>query len=66
VVCLNRFTTDTKGEIDVVRRAAEGAGARFAVSEHWARGGEGALELADALLTRAGMRTISNISIRWR
>ncbi len=50
VVCLNRFVTDTDEEIRVVRRAVEAAGARFAVSDHWARGGEGALELADAVL----------------
>ncbi|MFW6151285.1 MAG: formate--tetrahydrofolate ligase, partial [Chloroflexota bacterium] len=50
VVCINMFETDTKEEIDVVRRAAENAGARCAVSSHWARGGEGALELADAVI----------------
>jgi len=33
-----------------VRRAAEQAGARCAVSNHWALGGEGALELADAVM----------------
>ena len=49
VVCLNAFHTDTRDEIKLVRRAAEAAGARFAVSEHWAKGGEGALELADAV-----------------
>ena len=50
VVCINCFHTDTKEEIALVRRAAEAAGARCAVSEHWAKGGEGALELADAVL----------------
>lgn len=50
VVCLNRFPTDTEGEVALVRRAAEGAGARFAVGEHWLRGGEGARELADAVV----------------
>ncbi|HUV12654.1 MAG TPA: formate--tetrahydrofolate ligase, partial [Acidobacteriota bacterium] len=50
VVCVNKFVTDTPEEIAVVRRAAEAAGARFAVSDHWAQGGEGALELADAVL----------------
>jgi formate--tetrahydrofolate ligase len=34
----------------VIRKAAEAAGARCAVSQHWAQGGEGALELADAVL----------------
>ncbi|MGD1156543.1 MAG: formate--tetrahydrofolate ligase [Terriglobia bacterium] len=50
VVCINCFHTDTKEEIALVRRAVESAGARCAASEHWARGGEGALELADAVL----------------
>lgn len=50
VVCINRFTTDTASEITLVRRLAEEAGARVAVSEHWLKGGEGALELADAVI----------------
>lgn len=50
VVCLNHFYTDTDEEIDVVRRAVEGAGARFAVSKHWLLGGDGALDLADAVV----------------
>ena len=50
VVCINSFTTDTKKEIATVRRLAEKAGARVAYSEHWARGGDGALEFADAVI----------------
>ncbi len=50
VVCINVFHTDTKDEIMTVRRAAEAAGARCAVSEHWAKGGEGAIELAEAVV----------------
>jgi formate--tetrahydrofolate ligase len=57
VVCLNRFVTDTEEEIRLVRRAVEAAGARFAVSDHWARGGEGALELADAVLDACSEET---------
>ncbi|PKN22485.1 MAG: formate--tetrahydrofolate ligase [Deltaproteobacteria bacterium HGW-Deltaproteobacteria-21] len=49
VVCVNSFHTDTKAEIALVRKAAEAAGARCAMSEHWARGGEGAIELAEAV-----------------
>jgi len=49
VVCINAFHTDTKDEIAMVRKAAEGAGARCALSTHWADGGDGALELADAV-----------------
>lgn len=50
VVCINAFHTDTKDEIAAVRRAAEAAGARCALSEHWLKGGDGALELADAVI----------------
>ena len=50
VVCINAFHTDTKEEIAMVRKAAEGAGARCAVSSHWADGGDGALELADTVM----------------
>ncbi len=50
VVCINGFHTDTKAEINLVRKAAEAAGARVAFSTHWANGGDGALELADAVI----------------
>ncbi len=50
VVCINSFHTDTKDEIAMVRKAAEAAGARCAVSTHWADGGDGALELADTVM----------------
>jgi len=49
VVCINSFHTDTKNEIAMVRKAAEAAGARCALSSHWADGGDGALELADTV-----------------
>jgi len=50
VVCINSFYTDTKDEVNAVRKAAEAAGARCAVSSHWADGGDGALDLADAVM----------------
>jgi methylenetetrahydrofolate dehydrogenase (NADP+)/methenyltetrahydrofolate cyclohydrolase/formyltetrahydrofolate synthetase len=50
VVCINAFHTDTKEEIAMVRKAAEAAGARCALSEHWLKGGDGALELADTVM----------------
>lgn len=50
VVCINCFHTDTDAEVAVVRKAAEAAGARCAKSTHWADGGDGALELADAVI----------------
>jgi formate--tetrahydrofolate ligase len=50
VVCINAFHTDTKDEIAMVRKFAEQAGARVALSEHWLKGGDGALELADVVM----------------
>jgi len=51
VVAVNRFTYDTAAEIEIVKRAAEEAGAAAAVmSDHWAEGGEGAQELAHAVM----------------
>ncbi len=50
VVCINAFYTDTKDEIAACRRLCEQAGARVAVSEHWEKGGDGALEFADAVI----------------
>ncbi len=50
VVCINAFYTDTKAEIELVKKICEQHGVRAAVSEHWLKGGEGALELADAVM----------------
>ena len=50
VVCINTFHTDTREEIEMVKKAAEAAGARCAKSTHWAQGGEGAVDLADAVI----------------
>ena len=50
VVCLNAFYTDTPAERELVRKVAEKAGAAFAVSDHWLKGGEGARDLAAAVI----------------
>ncbi len=50
VVCINAFYTDTDNEIKAVRRLCEAAGARVALSRHWEKGGEGALEFDDAVI----------------
>ncbi len=50
VVAVNRFSTDSAAEIDLVRERAVAAGAEDAVeADHWARGGEGAEDLARAV-----------------
>ena len=50
VVCINHFSADTDAETDLIRQHVEAAGARVAVSRHWAEGGEGARELAEAVV----------------
>ncbi len=57
VVCINSFHTDTREEVALVRKHAEAEGARVAVSEHWLKGGEGALELADAVIEACEEKT---------
>lgn len=54
VVAINRFHTDTDAEVAVVRQAAIEAGAEDAVmTNHWAEGGQGAVELAKAVVAAA-------------
>ena len=53
VVALNRFGSDTDEEVAVVARRCEELGVVFAASDHHARGGEGALELARAVMGHA-------------
>lgn len=50
VVCINKFYTDSPAEIGAVKKACEALGARVAVSEHWEKGGGGAIELAEAVI----------------
>ena len=50
VVCINAFYTDTDSEIAKVREICEAEGARVAVSRHWEKGGDGAIEFAQAVI----------------
>ena len=51
VVAVNRFTSDTAAELAVVKKAAMEAGAEaVAMSNVWAKGGEGGAELAEAVI----------------
>ena len=53
IVALNRFDKDSTDEIDVVRRACERLGVPFALNDGFARGGEGAAELAEMVVAQA-------------
>ena len=50
VVAINRFTSDTDAEIDLVKTYCEEHNVRVAVNTAWADGGKGALELAGAVI----------------
>lgn len=51
VVAINRFTHDTDAEIALVKKIAKKAGAQDAVmSDHWAKGGAGAIALGKAVI----------------
>jgi len=50
IVCVNSFYTDTKAEIEMVKKIAEQNGAMAALSKHWLKGGEGAIELAETVV----------------
>ena len=50
VVAINRFGTDTDAELAVVADYCRARGAEFALSEVFAKGGEGGIELAEAVV----------------
>ena len=50
VVAINRFGTDTDAELDYIREICTQKGADFALSEVFAKGGEGGLELAEKVI----------------
>ncbi len=50
VVTLNSFLTDTDAEIDYIRQFCKKKNCEFALSKVWEKGGEGGIELAEAVL----------------
>jgi len=50
VVAMNRFVTDSDEELDKVRSGCEAQGARVSLCNVWEQGGEGGVELAEAVL----------------
>jgi len=46
VIAINRFTSDSDEEIEIIRNKAEELGVRCAVADLWAKGGDGAIDLA--------------------
>ncbi|OHR19863.1 formate--tetrahydrofolate ligase [Corynebacterium sp. HMSC034A01] len=50
VVALNRFATDSEAELEFLKNWAQAKGIALAEADVWAKGGDGALELAETLL----------------
>ena len=50
VVAINRFPTDTEAELSLIERKCKELGVNVALSEVWAKGGEGGLTLAEEVI----------------
>ena len=54
VVAVNRFPTDTEDEVALLQAECEALGVHAVLSDVWARGGEGGVELAEAVVSLCG------------
>jgi len=54
VVSINRFSADTDAEVALVTAACEKLGVKAVMADHWAHGGEGAVELAQTVVETIG------------
>ncbi len=61
VVAINRFPSDTEAEISLLKDAVAHHGARVVLTNHWAKGGVGAEELAYAVV-----ETVQSVPARFR
>ena len=50
VVSINKFSSDTDAEIELLRKKVEAMGAKITLANHWAEGGKGATELAQIVV----------------
>jgi len=50
VIAINRFTSDTDAEIELIKQFAASKNVRVALADVWGKGGKGALELAKAVI----------------
>ena len=50
VVAINAFPTDTENELQELKALCESMGASVSISEAWAKGGEGAIDLAQKVI----------------
>lgn len=57
VVAINQFAQDTQSELDLVEQSCQELGVQMVLSNHWAKGGEGAAKLAEAVKQMADANT---------
>ncbi len=50
IVAINQFPTDTEAELELIREKCEEIGSEAVMSEVWAKGGDGAIEMAEAVV----------------
>lgn len=50
IIALNKFVTDTDAEIQLIENWAKEIGVEFSLTEVWAKGGEGAIDLAEKVV----------------
>lgn len=50
VVAINKFPTDTEAELNLIKSKCEELGVNVSISEVWAKGGEGGIDLANEIL----------------
>jgi formyltetrahydrofolate synthetase len=60
VICVNYFSSDHQSEVDAVFAIAKELGVRCSLSDHWARGGAGGVDLARAVVEAADEPTTFN------
>lgn len=53
IVAINKFPTDTEAEIDFIKTWCETNGIEVALTDVWAQGGEGGIELAEKVIIKA-------------
>ena len=63
IVAINKFPTDTQAEVDTVMEECEKLGVKCVLSDHWANGGQGSVEIAQAITDLIDENDSSNFKL---
>jgi len=63
IVAINKFPTDTQAEVDTVMEECEKLGVKCVLSDHWANGGQGSVEIAQAVTDLIDQNDSSNFKL---